>query len=142
MAISNPLHGVRKGGTVGKPLPRVEVKILAEDGSEVVTRGVGELCVRSPSLFKEYWKLPKLKLVFCFLIQNKAVSECCVLGLLDEDYGEIIPTKLFLWDSLPRNAMGKREREVMLVLSPLGMTNSNLGYETRAGTKLLQPMGE
>ncbi|RRT80507.1 hypothetical protein B296_00004427 [Ensete ventricosum] len=36
------------------------VKILAEDGSEVVTRGVGELCVRSPSLFKEYWKLPKV----------------------------------------------------------------------------------
>ena len=25
MALSNPLHGVRKEGTVGKPLPRVEV---------------------------------------------------------------------------------------------------------------------
>jgi len=26
MALSNPLHGIRKEGTVGKPLPRVEVQ--------------------------------------------------------------------------------------------------------------------
>ncbi|KAJ8452072.1 hypothetical protein Cgig2_016653 [Carnegiea gigantea] len=59
MALSNPLRGLRKGGTVGKPLPGVEVKILAEDGSGNETKGVGELCIRSPSLFREYWKLPE-----------------------------------------------------------------------------------
>ncbi|KAG6480822.1 hypothetical protein ZIOFF_057409 [Zingiber officinale] len=59
MALSNPLHGARKAGTVGKPLPRVEVKILAEDGRPVGAKGVGELCVRSPSMFKEYWKKPE-----------------------------------------------------------------------------------
>lgn len=190
MALSNPLHGTRKAGTVGKPLPRVEVKIIGEDGSNI--DGVGELCVRSPSLFKEYWRQPKVtkesfidggffktgdtvrvdeegyhvilgrsnadimkvggyKLsaleIEAVLLEHPAVSECCVVGLQDKDYGEIvsaiivtnedakkiadqqlkpaisleelqewskerlapykIPTKLFLWDTLPRNAMGK-----------------------------------
>ncbi|KAG8055336.1 hypothetical protein GUJ93_ZPchr0001g29248 [Zizania palustris] len=59
MALSNPLHGARKEGTVGKPLPRVEAKIIMEDGTET-TSGVGELCIRSPSLFKEYWKKPEV----------------------------------------------------------------------------------
>uniref|UniRef100_A0A7N0SWL4 AMP-dependent synthetase/ligase domain-containing protein n=1 Tax=Kalanchoe fedtschenkoi TaxID=63787 RepID=A0A7N0SWL4_KALFE len=58
MALSNPLKGLRKGGTVGKPFPGVETKILADDsGSDA---GIGELCVRSLSLFKEYWKLPQV----------------------------------------------------------------------------------
>ncbi|CAA0830484.1 Malonate--CoA ligase [Striga hermonthica] len=56
MAISNPLNGKRKGATVGKPLPGVEAKIIAEDGNVEV----GELCIKSPSLFKEYWKLPEV----------------------------------------------------------------------------------
>ncbi|XP_057969327.1 probable CoA ligase CCL8 [Malania oleifera] len=60
MAISNPLRGVRKGGTVGKPFPGVEAKILLEDESSSDATGVGELCIRSPSLFKEYWKLPEV----------------------------------------------------------------------------------
>ncbi|CAN6570720.1 unnamed protein product [Malus baccata var. baccata] len=60
MAISNPLRGERKAGTVGKPFPGVEVKIVAEDESGSDTTGVGELCVKSPSLFKEYWKLPEV----------------------------------------------------------------------------------
>ncbi|GAY51135.1 hypothetical protein CUMW_132000 [Citrus unshiu] len=59
MAISNPLRGARKAGTVGNPLPGVQVKI-AEDESGSDAAGVGEICVKSPSLFKEYWKLPKV----------------------------------------------------------------------------------
>lgn len=192
MALSNPLKGLRKGGTVGKPLPGVEVRILAEDGSGTETTGVGELCVRSPSSFREYWKLPEVtkasftndgffktgdavtvdedgyyiilgrtnadimkvggyKLsaleIEAALLEHPAVSECCVLGLSDEAYGEAVcaiivpqeelrkkrkeemkpvitleelrswakeklapyklPTQLYVWDNLPRNAMGK-----------------------------------
>ncbi|XWS16321.1 hypothetical protein CRYUN_Cryun34aG0075200 [Craigia yunnanensis] len=59
MVISNPLRGARKAGTVGKPFPGVQVRI-AEDKSGVDTMGEGELCVKSPSLFKEYWKLPQV----------------------------------------------------------------------------------
>ncbi|GJY22015.1 malonate--CoA ligase [Tanacetum coccineum] len=189
MAISNPLNGLRKGGTVGKPFPGVQVKILADDDSN---EGVGELCVKSPSLFKEYWKRPEVtkdsfieggyfktgdavkvdedgyyvilgrtnadimkvggyKLsaleIEAILLEHPAVSECCVLGLPDKTYGEAVtaivvpdveikkardnelkpavtldelcsmakqklapyklPTRLFIWESLPRNAMGK-----------------------------------
>lgn len=192
MAISNPLNGKRKAGTVGKPFPGVEVRILAEDDSGTDATGVGELCVKSPSLFKEYWGRPEVtkesftddgffktgdtvkvdedgyyvilgrtnadimkvggyKLsaleIESVLLEHPTVWECCVLGLPDKDYGEVVsaiivpeaeankrreeesrpaisleelcswaqeklapyklPTRLFLWDSLPRNAMGK-----------------------------------
>ncbi|PON58622.1 2,3-dihydroxybenzoate-AMP ligase [Parasponia andersonii] len=197
MAISNPLKGERKAGTVGKPFPGVEVRILAEDESGTDTTGVGELCVRSPSLFKEYWRLPEVtkasftddgffktgdagkadedgyyiilgrtsadimkvggyKLsaleIESVLLEHPTVEECCVLGLPDKDYGEAVsaiivpaaeakkreeesrpaisleelcswaqhklapyklPTRLFLWDSLPRNAMGKVNKKEM-----------------------------
>ncbi|XP_051147815.1 probable CoA ligase CCL8 [Andrographis paniculata] len=192
MAISNPLKGKRKGGTVGKPLPGVEAKILPEDGNGDGNAEIGELCIRSPSLFREYWKLPEVtkdsfidggffktgdavridedgyyvilgrtnadimkvggyKLsaleIEAVLLEHPAISECCVLGLPDKDYGEAvtaivvpdeevkrkrdeevkpvltllelstwakeklapykIPTQLLIWESLPRNAMGK-----------------------------------
>ncbi|MCE0481426.1 Malonate--CoA ligase [Datura stramonium] len=192
MAISNPIRGKRKGGTVGKPFPGVQAKILSEDETSNDQTGVGELCIKSPSLFKEYWKLPEVtkqsftddgyfktgdtvtvdedgyyiilgrtnadimkvggyKLsaleIEAVLLEHQAISECCVLGLPDKDYGEVvcaivvpeaevkrrrdeelkpaltlqelsdwakeklapykIPTHLFLWESLPRNAMGK-----------------------------------
>ncbi|KAL0319268.1 UNVERIFIED_CONTAM: Malonate--CoA ligase [Sesamum angustifolium] len=184
-------EGKRKGGTVGRPLPGVQAKIIAEDGS-CDNVEVGELCIKSPSLFKEYWKLPEVtkqsfidggffktgdaarvdeegyyvilgrtnadimkvggyKLsaleIEAVLLEHPTISECCVLGLPDKDYGEAvcaiiipdseikrkreeelkpaltleelsmwakeklapykIPTRLLLWESLPRNAMGK-----------------------------------
>ncbi|RZC00932.1 RuvB-like protein 1 [Glycine soja] len=209
MALSNPLKGERKPGTVGKPFPGIQVKIIADEESVNGNTGMGELCIKSPSLFKEYWKLPevtkesftddgffktgdavttdedgyfiilgrtnadiikaggyKLSALeiesviieasgYHFLIVvHPAVSECCVLGLPDKDYGEIvgaivvpeadvkrkqdqeskpvlsleelsnwakdkiapykIPTQLIVWDKLPRNAMGKDGKLILL----------------------------
>ncbi|KAK9690227.1 hypothetical protein RND81_09G113800 [Saponaria officinalis] len=200
MALSNPLQGLRKGGTVGKPLPGVEVKIISEDASGNAATPVGELCVKSPSLFREYWKLPEVtkasftddgffktgdavttdedgyfiilgrtsadiikvggyKLsaleIEAALLEHPAVSECCVFGLPDKTYGEAVcaivvpqeeikkkrqeelkpaltleelsswakeklapyklPTKLYLWESLPRNAMGKVNKKELKI---------------------------
>ncbi|KAK1362898.1 malonate--CoA ligase [Heracleum sosnowskyi] len=203
MGISNPLKGLRKGGTVGNPLPGVQTKILGEDDDAGNPTGVGELCIKSPSLFKEYWNLPEVtrssftddhffktgdavtidedgyfvilgrnsadimkvggyKLsaleIEATLLDHPSVSECCVLGLMDKTYGEIvcaiivpeaevkrkreekmmpalsleelstwakeklapykIPTRLILWDSIPRNAMGKvNKKELKNVLA-------------------------
>lgn len=38
----------------------LQAKILMEDGGTDDKAGVGELCIKSPSLFKGYWKLPKV----------------------------------------------------------------------------------
>jgi len=48
MALSNPLHGERKPGSVGQPLPGVEVRLVD-----------GELEVRGPGVFLEYWRRPQ-----------------------------------------------------------------------------------
>ncbi|KAJ7557347.1 hypothetical protein O6H91_05G123100 [Diphasiastrum complanatum] len=191
MAISNPLHGERKCGTVGKELPGVEVKIISDSGREVSVGEPGELCMKSPSMFKEYWRKPQVtkdsfrddgffktgdaatkyedgyivilgrtsvdilksggyKLsaleIEAVLLEHPAIAECAILGLPDRDYGEIVcavvvlddpdekkarklesvltleelkswaqermapykvPHQLRIWESLPRNAMGK-----------------------------------
>jgi malonyl-CoA/methylmalonyl-CoA synthetase len=88
-------------------------------------------------------------------LQHPTVSECCVLGLPDKDYGEIvcaivvpatkqdkesksalsleevstwaksklapykIPSRLIVWESLPRNAMGKvNKKELKKLVVP------------------------
>jgi len=37
-----------------------QVKILVDEEHENEETGAGELCVKSPSSFKEYWKLPEV----------------------------------------------------------------------------------
>ena len=54
MALSNPYDGPRIPGTVGLPLPRVEVDIVDEAEQPVREGEAGELRVRSPQLFLEY----------------------------------------------------------------------------------------
>lgn len=51
MALSNPLHGERRAGTVGFPLPFVEVKIADESGNEIKDAGTpGELYVKGKTV--------------------------------------------------------------------------------------------
>ncbi|MGD8494674.1 MAG: acyl-CoA synthetase [Gemmatimonadales bacterium] len=58
MALSNPLHGERRPGHVGRPLPGVEIRLLDEDGAEVDPGLSGEIHVRGPAVFREYWERP------------------------------------------------------------------------------------
>jgi len=57
MITSNPLNGKRVPGTVGFPLPGVEVRVCNRDGRRI-TDAVGILEVRGPNLFKGYWQMP------------------------------------------------------------------------------------
>lgn len=178
MALSNPLHGERRPGFVGQPLPGMEARIVAEDGSSA---NEGELEIRGANVFKEYWRKPaETKKSFTddgwfktgdmvalengsyrivgrlstdiiksggykisaleiesVLLRHPAVSECSIVGIPDETWGERIaaaivlkaghsltldelrewaknelaayklPTLLSITETLPRNAMGK-----------------------------------
>jgi malonyl-CoA/methylmalonyl-CoA synthetase len=59
MILSNPLRGERVAGTVGTPLPGVEVKLVGDAGGELSGDAEGELWVRGPAVFKEYWRRPE-----------------------------------------------------------------------------------
>jgi malonyl-CoA/methylmalonyl-CoA synthetase len=59
MALSNPLVGERRPGFVGLPLPGVDVRLVDEDGAEVETGTPGEIEVRGPGVFLEYWRRPE-----------------------------------------------------------------------------------
>ena len=58
MALSNPYRGERVPGSVGTPLPSVEVQLVGENGEPVAPGTPGEIEVRGPSVFKEYWGKP------------------------------------------------------------------------------------
>ena len=58
MALSNPLRGERVAGSVGTPLPNVEVQLVGENGKPVAAGTPGEIEVRGPSVFTEYWGQP------------------------------------------------------------------------------------
>jgi malonyl-CoA/methylmalonyl-CoA synthetase len=58
MNTSNPLDGERKPGTVGPPLPGVDVRITDDDCSVLPTGEIGNLQVRGPNVFIGYWKMP------------------------------------------------------------------------------------
>ena len=60
MNTSNPYKGKRRAGTVGVPLPGVELKITdPETGKELSNNKIGQIEVRGPNVFKGYWKLPE-----------------------------------------------------------------------------------
>jgi long-chain acyl-CoA synthetase len=55
----NPVHGKRKIGSIGKPLPGQEVKIL-DDGDKELSHGeIGEICVRGGNVMKGYLRKPE-----------------------------------------------------------------------------------
>ena len=61
MALSNPLHGERRPGAVGLPLPDVTIRLVGETGEVIEDEDVpGEIQVRGPGVFSEYWDKPEV----------------------------------------------------------------------------------
>ncbi len=59
MITSNPYDGDRRPGTVGFPLPGVEVRITdPASGAELPAGETGMIEVRGPNVFKGYWQMP------------------------------------------------------------------------------------
>jgi malonyl-CoA/methylmalonyl-CoA synthetase len=187
MNTSNPLHGERRAGTVGPPLPGVEVRVV-DDLSEALPAGeTGDLQVRGPNVFQGYWRMPEKTredftadgffntgdkatisadgyvsivgrakdLIICgglnvypreveqLLDDLEGVVESAVIGVPHADFGEAVvavivatagnsleeqaiidfckgeianfkvPKQVFFVDELPRNAMGKVQKNLL-----------------------------
>ena len=65
MNTSNPLEGPRLPGSVGLPLPGVEVRIAGQDDQPLAAEAVGEIQVRGPNVFAGYWRRPEMSTA-CF----------------------------------------------------------------------------
>jgi malonyl-CoA/methylmalonyl-CoA synthetase len=60
MNTSNPYEGERIAGTVGFPLPGVELRIADADSGRVLAPGeIGVIEVRGPNVFAGYWRMPE-----------------------------------------------------------------------------------
>ena len=187
MNTSNPYEGERRPGTVGPPLPGVEVRVTDAEGNALPAGGVGGLEVRGPNVFKGYWRMPEKtaeefrdggwfvtgdlaeisedgyvsivgrakdlvisggynvypKEVESLIDEIEGVAESAVIGLPHPDFGEAVtavvvprpgaeleektildalgdrlarykqPKRVFLTDALPRNTMGKVQKNVL-----------------------------
>ncbi|MFE1268736.1 long-chain fatty acid--CoA ligase [Streptomyces sp. NPDC058758] len=123
----------RKAGTVGTPLPGVEVRL------DAVEDGVGEICVRGHNVMKGYWKRPD------------ATAEALVdgwlhtgdLGRVDEDgYLSVVDRKK---DLIIRGGYNVYPREIEEVLyehpdvaeaAVVGVPHAELGEEVGAAVAL------
>ena len=54
----NPLDGTRKPGSIGLPIPHVEVSIQDDTGRHLGPNEIGELCVRGGNVMLGYWNQP------------------------------------------------------------------------------------
>jgi len=55
MNVSNPYDGERRAGTVGFPLPGVDVRIITEDGRTAAPDEAGEVQIKGANVFAGYW---------------------------------------------------------------------------------------
>ena len=95
MGLSNPLHGKRFPGCVGTPLPGVAARLM-ELGAPAPAGTPGEIEIRGPAVFLEYWGKPEeTKKSFrdgWFLTGDVAVAENGVYRILGRSSVDIIKT--------------------------------------------------
>ncbi len=182
-----PQDGERRGGTVGKPLPGVGIRVLDDHGNPCPAGEIGHIQVRGPNVFAGYWRMPeKTKEEFTadgwfktgdvgkfeadgylvivgrskdliisggynvypaevesFINELPGVAESAVVGVPHPDFGEAViavvipaagtaldaaeiigklkagiagfkvPKQVFIAAELPRNAMGKVQKNLL-----------------------------
>ena len=58
VATANRVSGTEFTGTIGLPLPSTDISIRDDDGNELPSGEVGEICIRGPQVMAGYWQRP------------------------------------------------------------------------------------
>ncbi|MFQ5401700.1 MAG: long-chain fatty acid--CoA ligase [Anaerolineae bacterium] len=58
---ANPLNGENRPGSIGLPLPNMEVRIMdpADGDKELPVSEIGELVLKGPNIMQGYWQMPE-----------------------------------------------------------------------------------
>ena len=59
VATVNPIHGINKPGSIGKPIPNVELSIRDDAGQELPVGATGEICICGGNVMCGYWNQPE-----------------------------------------------------------------------------------
>jgi long-chain acyl-CoA synthetase len=59
VASFNQLDAERKPGSIGTPIPGVEMRVVDDDGRDVTPGEVGEIAIRGENVMKGYWGKPQ-----------------------------------------------------------------------------------
>ena len=59
MSTSNPLEGKRRAGTVGFPLPGVDLRVVGDNGTPLGPGEIGHIEFKGPNVFSGYWRMPE-----------------------------------------------------------------------------------
>ncbi|MFM2295415.1 MAG: hypothetical protein RLZZ350_1828 [Verrucomicrobiota bacterium] len=59
VATVNPIYGVNKPGSIGVPIPNVELSIRDDSGRELPLGETGEICIRGGNVMHGYWNQPE-----------------------------------------------------------------------------------
>jgi long-chain acyl-CoA synthetase len=59
VATVNPIYGINKPGSIGQPIPNVELSIRDEAGRELPVGAIGEICIRGGNVMRGYWHQPE-----------------------------------------------------------------------------------
>jgi long-chain acyl-CoA synthetase len=59
VATVNPIYGINKPGSIGKPIPNVELSIRDDDGKELPVAAIGEICICGGNVMRGYWNQPE-----------------------------------------------------------------------------------
>jgi malonyl-CoA/methylmalonyl-CoA synthetase len=190
MLTSNPYFGdpaLRRGSTVGLPLPGVSLRVRDEQGQALPVGQIGGIEVKGANVFKGYWRMPEKTAedftadgyfrtgdvgrideqgyvgivgrskdliisggynvypaeIEGYINEMPGVAESAVVGVADADFGEVgvavviarpgavlspaaiiaglksmlanfkIPKRCYVVEELPRNAMGKVQKNVL-----------------------------